>query len=470
MANVTTITLAAQEAVVEKLSLAASNIAGISAGVILVASSAVAQANTEVELETVTPDLHLSDFTVDLRETDIAALIVAGASGDSRYWTSSDVGVLTEGELLLGNSNVAIDRIQWQVSNNRIRIRESSSAFNLESHLGSDNSTSEWTLYIQTQNNDGSFHTISSNQIGAATANRVDFRFASGELNNIGSGERFIIAIGKPSAPISVEATIPGAAGSLSSTITKIAAPAPTQIELDDFDTTGLDVDVLALLIASDDRNWYATSERSGSDTPGDGNDLDLGDGDAPITRIRRESNTRVLLNNNHSLSLSTHFGSSNTESEWTLYLQVFGKDAISSNQLANTGGGFANFTFDDPDGVITDIEEGTRFIIAVAQAAAVEIVDKPVEATLSGTGGALSAAITKTSPGTESVNVTLASIGGVLSSTITKIAAPVVTPQLELDDFDDTGLDVDATALITASGGTTWYADSNRSGNDSVD
>ena len=521
MANVTTITLVAQEAVVEKLSMTASNIAGISAGVILAASSAVAQTGTELELEAVTPDLHLSDFNVDLRVTDAAALITVGTiTQNDLYRVSSSQGVLTEGKLGVGNSNVAINRIR-RLSNNRIRIQESSGTFSLEDHLGTDNTTSEWTLYIQVQNTDGSFSTVSSNQLGATTGNRVDFEFSSTDgtvLNSIEDGDRFIIAIGKPSDPISVEATLSGTGGLLSSTITKIAAPAPTQLELDDFDTTGLTVDALALLTASGDNDWYTHAERGGTDTPTDAgtHGLGLGDNDTIITRIRQQSNnsTTVILNdsdvdddgNTASLTMSSHFGSGT--SEWTLYIQTRNADGtfnvISTDQVTATGGSYVNFRFDNDDlAVLNSITTGERFIIAVAKA--VEEQLESIEAVISGTGGSLSSNITKTSPGTESVNATLigvesavssnitktspgtesvnavlSGVGGSLSSTITVEPAPVVTPQLQLSDFDQSGLDTpDVLAVITAEfatenvgqvSGTSWYRDTRRGGTDTPD
>ena len=377
------------------------------------------------------------------------------------------------------------------INDNDVNAAGESASLILSSHFGAANSESDWTLYIQTS--DG---VASTNQLGTVGNSFARFRFSGAAdlaiLAGIETNTKFIIAVAKPAAVTttvsveatlggvggvlssaitksspgteSVEAVITGTDGALSSTITKIAAPEPTvQLELDDFDDDGLEVDVHALITAGLDGNiWYQSSPAVGTLS---GGELGLGTTNVPITRIRRPSNDTVRLNDsNASFSLSTHFGSSGT-SEWTLYIQTINTDGtfnvVSSDQLISAGGGYVNFRFSDSaDQTILDgITSGTKFIIAVAKAAAVVLVPKPVEATLSGTGGVLSSAITKSSPGTETVNAVISSVGGSLSSTITKTEAPPAVPPLQLSDFDTTGLEVDALALITAEiSGTIWY------------
>ena len=287
----------------------------------------------------------------------------------------------------------------------------------MQTYFGISDATSPWTLFIQT-----SEHLISSNQL-QNTANRfVNFTFDNAGrdiLNGIDDGARVIVAIarrvhavesiiaGSPGAGIAsasitksspgteavnaiitgigstvvssiakdtpankyVEATLIGAEGALASADLNTLSV----FDLSDFNQTGLEVDVLALITASGNNTWYADSFRQGDDTP-DAGELGLGGTETLISRILQTSSTSIRLNDNNiptAIDMGAHLGvtTDNTDtSAWTLYIQT--RDGVvSSNDLISTGGGFANFRFDSADStILNSIITGTEFIIAFAR------------------------------------------------------------------------------------------------------
>ena len=278
----------------------------------------------------------------------------------------------------------------------------------------------------------------------------------------------------------SVNAILTGTGGGIASDVTKVAA-----FGLSDFDTEGLWVDVKAIFTAGSSEWYRANVTGTLEDTAN--SDIGLGAGETLINRIRYNSNTNILILNDadvpSALQLRDHFGTGTT-SNWTLYIQTRGGVA-STDVLTGVGGSFANFRFNDPADrtLLANIGASDQFIIALARPIAY------VESVIAGASGLLpSAAITKTSPGTESVNAILTGAVGVLSADIGKSAPGTesvsaviagtggslisdvtkVEPAFQLSDFDDTGLEVDAKALLVASGDGIWYADPNRNGSDS--
>ena len=157
-----------------------------------------------------------------------------------------------------------------------------------------------------------------------------------------------------------------------------------------------------ALLTASDDRAWFATDVRGGSDT----STLAL-DG-APITRIRKQNDNGLILINDDTaeLVMRDFFGTAATRSEWTVYIQTRTGVAFTDN-IQGAGTNYVRMEFTDPlhQEIINTIRTGTPFIFAVAKTAVL----------------------------------------------------------LQLADFDETDLNVDAKALLEAKDDTLWYVAPNR-------
>ena len=195
--------------------------------------------------------------------------------------------------------------------------------------------------------------------------------------------------------PVELAATGTPATGGTGSANLTVVTPTPP-LTLADFDSAGLDVDALALITARGGPDIYADSNRGGSQTPDDG-ELGLGVGETLITRISvLDSGGRVRLNDNNvpvTLSLRTFFGNPNTTSDWTLTIQT-ATHVATSDQLAGTTQGAANFTFSDADDIaaLNGIASGDLFILAVAQPAASSV--SLAAAGTPSTGGGGSAAL----------------------------------------------------------------------------
>ena len=165
-----------------------------------------------------------------------------------------------------------------------------------------------------------------------------------------------------------------------------VANPAAAQAELTlaDFDDTGLDVELLALIEAGTQDTVYATPPRGAAGSLLDG-ELGLGPGETLITRIRLMNAGETIalndndLNNNDlpsELSLSQYFGTGGDGDDLTLYLQTDDHvtDLAVADSLNNAGGSFVNFNVtavaDQAD--VSVIGNGDRFIIAFARPLAV--------------------------------------------------------------------------------------------------
>ena len=150
-------------------------------------------------------------------------------------------------------------------------------------------------------------------------------------------------------------------------------------VVLADFDSTGLDVDCLALITAAAPPTIYADSNRGGTQTPDDG-ELGLGAGETLVTRMRvQASGSRI--NFNHSgvpvtITFSEYFGSANSTSDRTLWIQTDDR-VISSTLLGSVGGGFCNYRFTNTgdSNAIDGIGAGDTFLFAVTTPAAAPAV-----------------------------------------------------------------------------------------------
>ena len=147
------------------------------------------------------------------------------------------------------------------------------------------------------------------------------------------------------------------------------ATPPPTALALSDFDSTGLEVETLALILSGPPENVFGRAPRTAYGTLQDG-DILIGADDTPISWIRFFAD-RLTLNDNEALSLQDYFGAGGAGNDLTLWVQTEG--GVTSFPLndpnANLGGGFA--TFDIPassQALIGSVAENTQFIFALTR------------------------------------------------------------------------------------------------------
>ena len=158
------------------------------------------------------------------------------------------------------------------------------------------------------------------------------------------------------------------------------------QLALADFDTTGLEVDMLALLRAGSGGGGtlFALPPR-GVVGALLGGDIGLGPDDEHITRIRRRGGDSLAFNDNGPLSLADYFGPGGDGADLTLYVQtVAGVGSLPVSMATSAGGNFIQFgpLGSALDALVDDIADGHRFIVAFARPA-------PVEIAVSGTAAA---------------------------------------------------------------------------------
>ena len=163
-------------------------------------------------------------------------------------------------------------------------------------------------------------------------------------------------------------------------------------LTLADFDDTGLDVDAAALLVASapgtTGNDIYADSDRGGTDTPLDG-EIAISSNDTLISRIRRISDTVLVLNDNNNpgvLDLNTYFGTGGDGADLTLSLQTIADGLVSfavADQLVNSGANFAQFTLPaDAQTLLDNLATDDRWIFALARAATVDVAPSFTDST----------------------------------------------------------------------------------------
>lgn len=166
--------------------------------------------------------LALTDFDQTGHDPDALALFVAAAPPD--WYADADAGGSQSpesGELGLGDGETLIAGIRW-ISNNRVALldRDNPQALSLSGWFGSSG-TSRWALHIQTDDGE-----VSSNRVHSAGGNVVRMQFtrqdAYAVLNRIGSGDRVIVAVTRPTLPLA--ASPAGAAGSITAALGKQAA------------------------------------------------------------------------------------------------------------------------------------------------------------------------------------------------------------------------------------------------------
>ena len=166
--------------------------------------------------------LALTNFDQTGHDPDALALFVAAAPPD--WYADSDTGGSQSpesGDMGLGDGETLIASLRW-ISNNRVALldRDNPQALSLSDRFGSSGASS-WTLHIQTDNGE-----VSSNQVHSAGGNVVRMQFthqdASAVLNRIGSGDRVIVAVTRPTLPLA--ASLAGAAGSITAAVGKQAA------------------------------------------------------------------------------------------------------------------------------------------------------------------------------------------------------------------------------------------------------
>ena len=270
---------------------------------------------------------------------------------------------------------------------------------------------------------------------------------------------------------------------------------------LSEWDDTGLEVDAAALIEASGAytsgssyATLYADSDRGGSDTPLDG-EIGLGTDETLISRIRWNGTLLQLYDNNNpaALNIGSYFNTGGAGEDLTVYLQTInGEFSFSALDLRQSGtGAFVRFTPpSDFANALSDLEVGSRFIIAFARSSGIANIEAagtldaptlafslaktaPLAQSLEAAGvmgdPSLAAALTKTSPPAQALEASAALSAPSLVSSVTKRAADLL-----LADFDSTGLIVDAAALLESSGGytsgsayATLYADADRGGTD---
>ena len=147
-----------------------------------------------------------------------------------------------------------------------------------------------------------------------------------------------------------------------------------SDITLSDFDSTGLQADVLALIERTESGDvYYRDSDRGGTDIPIDG-ELGMGSGNTLISRIRLLSSDVLLINDNNNpapLVMSEYF--TNGGSDLTLWIQTFnGVASVTVNDsYDNAGGNFVRFLPSSAmSDLLNDVDVGSRFIIAFTRAA----------------------------------------------------------------------------------------------------
>ncbi len=147
-------------------------------------------------------------------------------------------------------------------------------------------------------------------------------------------------------------------------------------LTLADFDTAGLEVDMLALLRAGAGDTIFALPPRGHAGAILDG-EIGIGATDAIITRIRRRNGNTLVINDNDPLSLADYFGAGGDGADLTLYIQTtagVGSFPVSSADAAGSGFIRLRSLGADLDAIVDAIADGQSFIIAFARAAATEI------------------------------------------------------------------------------------------------
>ena len=149
-------------------------------------------------------------------------------------------------------------------------------------------------------------------------------------------------------------------------------AQAQTQLVLSDFDQTGLEVELLALITAGNTTVWWARGRFGERGTLVDG-EHGIGPDNNKLIRLREGSQGGDLLINHDSnsvLNFSSYFGAGGGGEDLTLHIQLSATEVYSvpvAGNLITVGGGYATIDLTDTGGQqeINDVAVGDRVIIA---------------------------------------------------------------------------------------------------------
>lgn len=181
----------------------------------------------------------------------------------------------------------------------------------------------------------------------------------------------FILDDGVDEIVRDVGGTAAAGAAETAATVGRVAT-----LTLADFDTAGLELDMLALLRAGGGNMLFALPPRGHAGAVLDG-EIGLGATEAIITRIRRRNGNMLAFNDNGPLSLADYFGAGGDGADLTLYIQTV--DGVASLPVSTTGSAGSNFVQFGPlgtdlDTIVDDIDDGQSFIVAFARAAVTAI------------------------------------------------------------------------------------------------
>ena len=265
--------------------------------------------------------------------------------------------------------------------------------------------------------------------------------------STIGAAILSAVALTKSNpSSIALEGSASIGSANLSATITLRGA----DLSLTDFNTLGLEIDALALIVASGNTTWYADSDRGGSDTPLDG-ELGLAAGETVISRIFWNGSIFRINDNDDpvTLNLGSYFAAGGDGNDLKVYVQT--DDGIAVFDTSNISGtsNSARVTFSPTGDAVTILDgigDGDRFIIAFARSNAIALEGSatigsptlavsalsstsPISIALEGSANVgaatLSAELTKSTPSVTSLEGS-AFVGAVtLSAVVTKSDPP---------------------------------------------
>ena len=219
---------------------------------------------------------------------------------------------------------------------------------------------------------------------------------------------------------------------------------------------------------------------------------LGVGPDDTNLSRIRWDTaNNRLIFNDNDNpgpaLALNTYFGAGGDGNDLTFYVtDLDGTHTFNiADNFFSSGGNFLQFS-SLPAALVTIFDNIVVSDRLIFSAARVAVTIHEVAVSTTRTGGTVSAAVTKTEPSANPVSVSLTRTGGSVTAAVTKdtpavrpvavsltrsggtvTAAVTKTEGLKLSEWDNTGLDVEFSALIEVSGTVDLYRDSDRGGSD---
>ena len=153
------------------------------------------------------------------------------------------------------------------------------------------------------------------------------------------------------------------------------ARPVEAQVRLvlSDFDQTGLEMELLALVEVGEATDWYTRGRFGSSGTLVDG-ELGIGPTNSLIRIRNNDSGRRILLNHDSAqpFNFNTYFSDGGDGRDLTLYIQTSATEVIELpvvGTLGERGGGYVNFNVPAANQVpINAVAVGDRFIIAFAR------------------------------------------------------------------------------------------------------